>query len=301
MHNFAAGPVTSSSLRRDVAALRTRISGLQPTAAQLGDDPAQWAHSMTGFTLDPWQAGVLRSRARRLAMLCCRQSGKTETVSLLAAWIALNGGLVVVLAPSLRQSANLFRRMREHLQRAGTNFARETATEIAVTGGGIAICLPGDRPSMVRGISLRHAGEAALVVDEAAFVKDGLWPVASPMLAAAPQARMLLLSTPAGPAGEFHRLWTASDEPWERVTVRASDCPRISPAFLEEERRRLGRLFDQEYDCEFLATGAAVFSPDALAAMFGDGDHPAIDLLGDVERPKSPPTIAISGRKFWTD
>lgn len=256
-----------SALRRELRVLREKIGEASATTAQI-DDPVSWAEQISGFDLDEWQKGVLRSEAKRLLLLCSRQSGKSEAVALLAAAIAFSGGAVIAVGPSLRQSANLFRRMRGHLQKAGARFTRETTTEIALVGGGWATCLPGDRPSMLRGLSLRHSGQAALLIDEAAFVKDGLWPVASPMLAAAPDARLVMLSTPAGPVGEFHRAWTDEAATFERITVKASDCPRISKEFLEEEKRRLGILFDQEYLCQFLASGASVFSADALAAMF---------------------------------
>ena len=261
--------MAASSLRREIKALRAAIEAATPKELDI-PDPVAWAESVSGFSLDEWQKGVLRSNAKRLMLLCSRQSGKSEIVSLLAATIAIRGGAVIVVAPSLRQSSNLFRRMRGHLQRAGARFTRETTTEIALAGNGWATCLPGDRPSMLRGLSLRHTGEAALLIDECAYVKDELWPVASPMAAAAPNARIILLSTPCGPVGEFHRIWQSEDEPYERVTVTAADCPRISPAFLEEEKRRLGVLFEQEYMARFIASGNSVFSADVLAAMFND-------------------------------
>ena len=58
---------------------------------------------------------------------------------------------------------------------------------------------------MLRGLSLRHDGPAVLIVDEASRVRDELWATISPMLAAAPAAQQILLSTPAGAGGEFHR------------------------------------------------------------------------------------------------
>lgn len=274
-----------SSLRKEVAALRARLGSRVKPPADI-TDPVTWAERAAGIHLDAWQQGVLRSEAKRLALLCCRQSGKTESVSLLAAKIAAQGGAAVVVAPSLRQSSNLFRRLRAHLSRSGTSMTRETATEIATAGGGLAVCLPGDRPSMLRGQSLRHAGTAALIIDEAAFVKDELWPVASPMLAAAPDARLVLLSTPAGPAGEFHRIWS-EEQAFEKVTVKAADCPRISPEFLEEERRRLGPLFAQEYECRFISSGASVFDASLLASLFDvpvEEDEPDI-----IEVPIAPP------------
>ena len=42
---------------------------------------------------------------------------------------------------------------------------RERVVELV--SGGLAVCLPGDRPAMLRGLSLRHDGPAVLIVDEA--------------------------------------------------------------------------------------------------------------------------------------
>jgi hypothetical protein len=48
---------------------------------------------------------------------------------------------------------------------------------------------------------------------------------------------------------------------WERYEVPASEVPRISETFLEEERRALPRrVFEQEYECKFVETEGAVFA-----------------------------------------
>ena len=58
--------------------------------------------------------------------------------------------------------------------------------------------------------------------------------------------------------------------PWwwamkERTT--ALDCPRITAAFLNKERLRLGPLmFRQEYMCEFIDPGASAFSSELIDA-----------------------------------
>ena len=137
----------------------------------------------------------------------------------------LQGGLAVVVSPSLRQSGFLFRKLARHLVASGAAFRRETMTEVEVVSGGLAVSLPGDRPAMLRGLSLRHDGPAVLIVDEASRVRDELWATISPMLAAAPAAQQFLLSTPAGASGEFHRAWS-SGEDWERVQITADQCPR---------------------------------------------------------------------------
>ena len=105
---------------------------------------------------------------------------------------------------------------------------------------------------MLRGLSLRHDGPAVLIVDEASRVRDELWATISPMLAAAPAAQQILLSTPAGASGEFHRAWS-SDEDWERVQITADQCPRISAAHLAAERIRLGEL----------STGRSISAPSS--------------------------------------
>ena len=111
---------------------------------------------------------------------------------------------------------------------------------------------------------------AVLLVDEASRVRDELWATISPMLAAAPAAQQILLSTPAGASGEFHRAWT-SGEDWERVQITADQCPRISTEHLAAERIRLGdALYRQEYFGAFVSAPGSVFDAEVLAHMFGD-------------------------------
>src|SRR5215207_200683 len=126
-------------------------------------------------------------------------------------------------------------------------------------------------PSGVRrGLSLRHDGPAVLLVDEASRVRDELWATISPMLAAAPAAQQILLSTPAGASGEFHRAWS-SNEDWQRVQITADQCSRISAEHLAAERIRLGdALYRQEYFGAFVSAPGSVFDAEVLAHMFGD-------------------------------
>jgi hypothetical protein len=66
--------------------------------------------------------------------------------------------------------------------------------------------------------------------------------------------------------GFFFESWTNGGPGWHRVKVLASECRRIDPGFLEEERAVLGqRVFDREYGCEFSAADDASFDPDAVA------------------------------------
>ena len=100
--------------------------------------------------------------------------------------------------------------------------------------------------------------------------RDELWATISPMLAAAPAAQQILLSTPAGASGEFHRAWSSAED-WERVQITADQCSRISSEHLAAERIRLGdALYRQEYFGAFVSAPGSIFDAEVLAHMFGD-------------------------------
>ena len=250
--------MSTAALKRELALLRSSLAALTPPS------PPRSRSRRLGRThrradARSRQRDVLLSAVSATAAQATRQSGKSTVAALKAAWTVLQGGLAVVVSPSLRQSGFLFRKLARHLVASDAAFRRETMTEVELVSGGLAVSLPGDRPAMLRGLSLRHDGPAVLIVDEASRVRDELWATISPMLAAAPAAQQILLSTPAGASGEFHRAWS-SGEDWERVQITADQCPRISSAHLAAERIRLGdALYRQEYFGAFVSAPGSVF------------------------------------------
>src|SRR6187455_1784910 len=66
-----------------------------------------------GLEPDPWQADLLRSTAPQTLLLCSRQAGKSTVCAALAMHEALyrDGALVLMLAPTQRQSQELFRKL----------------------------------------------------------------------------------------------------------------------------------------------------------------------------------------------
>src|SRR5205823_14964600 len=117
----------------------------------------------------------------------------------------------------------------------------ESALQLELANGSRIVALPGQEGTIRAYSSVR-----LLVVDEASRVPDALYYAVRPMLAVS-RGRLVALSTPFGRRGWFHEAWHGA-EAWERVKVTAHECPRISPAFLAEERRVLGeRWFRQEY------------------------------------------------------
>jgi hypothetical protein len=230
-----------------------------------------------GIEPDSWQAEVLRSEAPQILLNCARQVGKSTTTGTLASHTAIYepGAIILLLSPSLRQSSLLFQRVKWVLGRLGKDFAEaetDNALSVRLSNGSAIYSLPGS-PATVRGFS----GVRLAVVDEAAFIADELMPAISPMLAVS-GGRLVMLSSPFGKRGFFYREWVEGGEAWQRFTVKASECPRIPPAFLAEERRKLGVFYEQEYECRFLDTTTALFSGDDIERAFENDLAPAFDL-----------------------
>jgi len=230
----------------------------------LGADPALLAEH-AGMPPDPWQCQVLRSTSPRVLLNCSRQAGKSSVTAVLAVHVAVYqpGSLVLMLSPAQRQSAELFRKAIDVYRALGRPVpaSSETVLRLELENGSRIVALPG-KESTIRGFS----GVKLLAIDEAARVPDELYLAVRPMLAVS-GGRIIALSTPFGKRGWWHREWTEGGPTWERVEVPASMCLRISPAFLEEERRSLGSwFFDQEYDCRFRDAVDNIFSSEDIEA-----------------------------------
>ncbi len=68
-----------------------------------------------GIVPDAWQSDLLRSDAKQMILLCSRQSGKSTVSSILAIHEAIYqpNSLILLLSPSLRQSQELFRKLKD--------------------------------------------------------------------------------------------------------------------------------------------------------------------------------------------
>jgi hypothetical protein len=220
-------------------------------------------------TPDPWQEGVLRSTADRLLLNCCRQSGKSTLVAALSVHHALfvPGSLTLMLSPSQRQSQELLKKAVGIYRAVGRPVAAEAETllRLELENGSRILSLPG-RDATVRG----YSNVGLLLVDEASRVDDALIAAVRPMLAVS-NGRLIALSTPWGARGWWWKAWEEGADDWQRVRIPASECPRISPEFLEEERRALGELaFRSEYLCEFCDTDDSAFRTEHLLAATTD-------------------------------
>ena len=105
------------------AVTRSPVSVARTLARAL--DPVLLARDI-GITLDPWQAAVVRSRAKHIIMNASRQAGKSTTAGLLAVDEAVHRppAKVLILAPTLRQSELLFDTVRGQLVALGVPIER---------------------------------------------------------------------------------------------------------------------------------------------------------------------------------
>ena len=242
-------------------------------------DTVGLAGGVFGFEADTKQAEVLESDPHRLLLCCSRQWGKSTTAAVLVAMRVLRepGALVVIVSPTLRQTAELVLKVRGFVERVVKLRGRGRLL-LELPNGARVLGLPGNE-CHVRGFS----APTLVVIDEAARVGDLLYKSLRPMLAHG--GDLALLSTPFGERGFFWREWARGGELWTRVSVKATDCARIPAAFLEEERRVQGEdWFRQEYLCEFVGMDNQVFRQEWFdRAEAGGLDVAALDVRLDGE------------------
>jgi hypothetical protein len=118
-----------------------------------------------------------------------------------------------------------------------------------------------------------------IIVDEAARVPDAMFIAILPMLIVS-RGRLLCLSTPFGRRGWFFEQWMLGGPTWERIKAKATECPRIDPEYLAEQKRLLGpRAFAQEHECEFTEAEDQAFSSESIDAIFSGGQSaPVLDF-----------------------
>lgn len=222
--------------------------------------------------MDLWQEEALNTTQNSL-WNCTRQAGKSTTAAAKGLHMAIYspGSLVLLVSPSIRQSSELFRKVKEHIEamEKPPKLPEDNRLSCELDNGSRIVSLPGEEKT-IRGYS-----KAALIIeDEAARVKDELNAAIRPMLAIS-HGQILMMSTPFGKRGHFFNAWEKGGDAWSRTRVPWYECPRISPDFIEAERQELGEYWiKQEYECEFIQTMDQIFSYDLVMEALDDSIPP---------------------------
>ena len=233
------------------------------------------------ITLLPWQQEVLNklrlnggvrddsdSRDRFSVVAAGRRTGKSHlaAVSLLLSALDDGAGKTVYVAPTAPMARDIL--WPTLFDMGGDLITNSNVNNLDITlvnGGKIAL-RGSDRPDTLRGLSIKH-----LVLDEAAFVKEGLYetvlrPALSDRLGSA-----LFIGTPAG-RNWFYDLFQGAKagdlvdhSAWHFTSY---DNPTIPNEEIDHAKKTLpGFAFHQEYMASFDALESKYFSRDQFTVV----------------------------------
>jgi Terminase large subunit, T4likevirus-type, N-terminal len=239
--------------------------------------PVKMAEKL-GFQLDDWQKSLMLSTSKRICANCGRQTGKTQAAILLVLWTSLTqpNSTSLLLAPSLRQSGESFKRIIGHYKALGrpVKASSETALTLWLENGSRIIALPSTFET-IRG----YAKVDLLVLDEAAWISADVYRSVRPFLAVS-DGKLVMLSTAHGKRGIFWDAWNDEEEDWLKFHVKTADCPRVSAAFLRSEKNALGPdWYSSEYDAAFTENEFSIFPHElVMSAIDSTGTLKAYDF-----------------------
>ena len=226
---------------------------------------------------DKWQEEVLETKGN--VCLCSgRQVGKSTVIAKDAAEFAVKnpGSSILIIASVERQAYELFQKTLWYLQDyykpyilKGKN--KPTLSKVMLNNKSIIRCLPtGINGHGIRGYTIHR-----LYADEAHFIPELVWEAITPMLLTT-GGDIILLSTPHGNSGYFHRAYY--DKAFTNFHVSSEEVIQNRPIsdswtllqrekaieHLARERERMTSLqYKQEYLGEFIDSIRQVF-PDKL-------------------------------------
>lgn len=206
--------------------------------------------------VDPWQAEAITSTARTVALLVCRQAGKSCVLATRGVRELKNGGTTICLCPAERQSREISRKVSQYLRSTDLVIERATQTEIETSNGGRFIAVPAS------GATIRGYTADLLLVDEMAYLPganggEDVVVALLPMLK--DNGQTFYASTPAGKNNMFASLFLEPKDGVHRIKVPGTSIPRLSKRVARLREQLSDTRFKQEVECAFLSDGTAYF------------------------------------------
>lgn len=161
------------------------------THAAMAADPCLMAEAVN-HPPEFWQQRLLRSTARRIAVVAARQVGKSAMISMITLHEAtFRSPALIPIISSRQDAANEFLlRVRTWARMLGIPVEGEATTSMRFGNGSRVLALPSTIDT-VRG----YSSARLIVIDEASFVGDDVFAAIVPRLAA--DGRLIALCTPA--------------------------------------------------------------------------------------------------------
>jgi hypothetical protein len=266
-----------------------------------------FSRDVLGFPLFPRQSAIVqeiytdgirtallrlgrRSGKGRVAAVVATYEGSVNAPAHLAAVPAGEQVAIVVVATSQRQARITHRYIRAFFRvpELASLVARDTDDELELTNGIVIATVP------CHAAAARGSAVAVVILDEAAWYagRDGspldakeIYDALAPATAQFAERRVLVLSTPRWSTGWFADMCAlaASGEfpdmrTWHATTAEMN--PRISRAFLDQERAKDPPAFRREYEAEFDSGIGAVFEADLVRAAVREAER--LPALPDV-------------------
>lgn len=249
---------------------------------ELRTKPSAFTEQVLGVSPFTYQEEFLDADTDRRALVSGRQVGKTR----MCAWYGLHSALtemhslVLITAPSQRQSSILFKQLRSEMSQSGIpddswGLDRDTQTILEFDNGSEIHCLPTGRS----GNKIRGFSADTIIVDEAAFIEDSIFEeVLEPMLWAT-HGELVLASTPFGTSGYFYdraTKWSADGDTYstwdpEDGGISSYENPLIPPEDVETEGKT-ERQIKQEVEGEFVEDGSQFFDSDSIVTAMEGGE-----------------------------
>ena len=202
-------------------------------------------------------------------ILKSRQLGMSTLVAAYSLWMSLfqRDKNVLIIATKLTVAQNFITKVKTMLRSVPPwlvlpNLVTNNKQLLQFSNGSSIKAIPtSDDAGRSEALSL-------LVVDEAAFVKnfDELWMGLYPTISTG--GRVIILSTPNGVGGQYHKLYTDSEaglNEFKPVRLPWEVHPERNEEWFEETTKNLSdRQIAQEYLCDFAASGETFLSKNDL-------------------------------------
>lgn len=207
---------------------------------------------------------VFDDKTRFITLAAGRRFGKSWLARIICLNLAINHGKTVWWVSPTYNNVNTHWRATKNMVGSLPTYKNEQQKYMEFNYNGRRGSLAfksGDRPDNLRGDGLDY-----VVVDEAAFVANGVWGAVLRPALSDKQGGALLISTPNGTSDWFHRAFMRgldeNEEDWVSYRFKTSDNKAIEGIEKEVEaaKRDLSDIeFRQEYLAEFVDYAGGVF------------------------------------------
>ena len=267
-------------------------------------EPLAFARDVLGLELHPRQKEALEAIACHVldVLAVGRRGGKSLIGSAWAAYDAVVRDLsrylrpgelryIVMMAPSLRQSRELFRTLHGFFERPelAPLVVSETNDTIELVTGVIIMVIPCNSRSARRlPISTVILEEFGQFIDSDGYQSDeAVYRALAPSTAQfLDDGRIVILSTPRGTRGAFYRLFKQAGERPDGFSMHLPTW-EMNPTLTKEALQLLepdDMVFEQEFAASFTAIGGGFIPTSLVLRQTGIPEHPHGRRISDDER-----------------